>query len=310
MKAARSLTSFGPSPASNADRAVDDQPASAEALESRDGRRRRRLLKALAEDHLAVDAAVDLVVHVLDAGTGQMRGHLVQHLVRADVDGDFLRAAGARRDQWQRNEEHRGRNLRSHELIAFLEIRSLAGKPRYLSPGGSPSSAQSVIRYGGEPTAGPQRANGSAGKSASSSRPWASRQAISRRHQSAAAHVGRRAMLEAGTAAWDSLADEAIGPGEPRPRLVATPLLPGRDGHPGGGDGLEWRRVRIGDRFAEERLGPLGGPGPNLGGPECEQGPGPIVRVRGSSRAVVGPLRDPQSFVGAASPGRAPARGA
>ena len=78
--------------------AVTDQPASAEGLESRDGGRRRRFLKALAEDHLAVDAAVDLVVHVLDAGAGQVTRHSPDHLAGVDLDLLAAKIAGSQKD--------------------------------------------------------------------------------------------------------------------------------------------------------------------------------------------------------------------
>ena len=33
------------------------------------------------------------MVHILDAGAGQMPGDCVKHLVRADINGDFLSMA-------------------------------------------------------------------------------------------------------------------------------------------------------------------------------------------------------------------------
>ena len=98
----------------NADRVVDDQPASPEGLESRDGRRRRRLLKALAEDHLAVEAAVDLVVHVLDAGTGQVTRHPPDHPAGVDLDLLAAKVAGGRED---RRQDHDGREQRRFRFI-------------------------------------------------------------------------------------------------------------------------------------------------------------------------------------------------
>ena len=49
------------------ERAIVRNPPAAECRETLQGERPRRFLEALAEDHLAVETAVNLVVHVLDA---------------------------------------------------------------------------------------------------------------------------------------------------------------------------------------------------------------------------------------------------
>lgn len=44
---------------------------------------------------LAVNATVDFVIDVFDTSTDQMRGYLVKHSIRVNLDGDFLSVAGA-----------------------------------------------------------------------------------------------------------------------------------------------------------------------------------------------------------------------
>ena len=51
-----------------------------------------RLLEALAEDHLAVEAAVDLVVHVLDAGPVEQRRDPVEDPAGVDLEDRLVRA--------------------------------------------------------------------------------------------------------------------------------------------------------------------------------------------------------------------------
>src|SRR5665213_1580908 len=47
---------------------------------------RRRLLKALPENHLAVDPSIHLVVHILDASAGHIPAHRVKRLARVHTD--------------------------------------------------------------------------------------------------------------------------------------------------------------------------------------------------------------------------------
>ena len=77
---------------------IIDEPLAAVRLETNHGRRRRGLLKAFAENHLAVNAAVDFVVNVFDARASQMRGYRVKQLICVNVDGDFLSVAGTGQD--------------------------------------------------------------------------------------------------------------------------------------------------------------------------------------------------------------------
>ena len=72
-----------------------DFPRAVESDHSLHGLRYRRLLEAFAEDHLAVDAAVDFVVYVLDARSGEIAADLVPGLAEVDVDLGFL-GGGAR----------------------------------------------------------------------------------------------------------------------------------------------------------------------------------------------------------------------
>jgi hypothetical protein len=52
---------------------------------------RRRFGKAFAKNHLAVYAAVDFVVYILDARSGQIRRIGVKHLIRINGDGCTFR---------------------------------------------------------------------------------------------------------------------------------------------------------------------------------------------------------------------------
>ena len=81
------LTSFGPSPAVAVQLARPSSRQSPPKAANPFGRRpRRRLLEALAEDHLAVQAAVDLVVHVLDARPGEVPADRPPRPAHVDAD--------------------------------------------------------------------------------------------------------------------------------------------------------------------------------------------------------------------------------
>ena len=58
------------------------------------GRSRRRFLKTLAKYHLAKQAAVDLVVYILDTGTREVTAHAVTGLICMHDDLRFLRRTG------------------------------------------------------------------------------------------------------------------------------------------------------------------------------------------------------------------------
>jgi hypothetical protein len=66
------------------------RPAPAVGGEPFQRRLRHGLGEALAEDHLAVDAAIDLVIHILDAGAGEITGDPVKGLASMNFDGCFL----------------------------------------------------------------------------------------------------------------------------------------------------------------------------------------------------------------------------
>ena len=68
-------------------------PAGVDA-EPLEGDRPGRLLERLAEDHLAVEAAVDLVVHVLDARPVEQGGDPVEHAGRVDPEGRLVPPLG------------------------------------------------------------------------------------------------------------------------------------------------------------------------------------------------------------------------
>jgi hypothetical protein len=61
-------------------------PLASVNLPAGEGRGGGRLLKALPKDHLGIEAAVDFVIHVFDAGAGHPGGDLVHHLIRTDGD--------------------------------------------------------------------------------------------------------------------------------------------------------------------------------------------------------------------------------
>ena len=73
--------------------AVAGDPIAAEDLEPSEARRGGRLLEALAKDHLAVDAAIHFVVHVLNARARQQTRHGMKHLVGLNANDGFLRRA-------------------------------------------------------------------------------------------------------------------------------------------------------------------------------------------------------------------------
>src|SRR5262249_59001720 len=64
-----------------------DRPAAVVGTKTFERRVQRRLLETLAEDHLAVDAAVDFVIDVLDAGARQMRADAPADITGIDSDG-------------------------------------------------------------------------------------------------------------------------------------------------------------------------------------------------------------------------------
>ncbi len=76
--------------------ALVDRPGPAIGLESfHQQDAERRLLKALAEDHLAVEAAIDLVVDILDARPGQQPPGPAENCVRLDADARVPARAAA-----------------------------------------------------------------------------------------------------------------------------------------------------------------------------------------------------------------------
>ena len=53
------------------------------------GARRRRLLEALAKDHLAVNAAINFVVHILNTRACQEPRHRGQDVISLYADGNI-----------------------------------------------------------------------------------------------------------------------------------------------------------------------------------------------------------------------------
>lgn len=86
-----------------------DLPPAAKCLEGVDRRRRSRFLETLAKDHLTVNAAVNFMVHVLDARPGQVARHQVNHSISLNVNGGFLGLAaiqgGKRREEYYTSQQ-------------------------------------------------------------------------------------------------------------------------------------------------------------------------------------------------------------
>lgn len=81
------------------------------------GRRFRRLLKALAEDHLAGEIAVDLVVHVLNASPMKQRRNSMQDPARVDPQRRLARPLSTEDGQRRAEKDY----LRRHDPIPWVE---------------------------------------------------------------------------------------------------------------------------------------------------------------------------------------------
>jgi|GEM_PF-3778624 len=69
-----------------------------------------RLLKTLAKEHLAVETAIDLAVHIFKACTGQVGRQPMQPTVGLHFDHRFLRQRWARQTHHQRRGQSRTAN--------------------------------------------------------------------------------------------------------------------------------------------------------------------------------------------------------